>query len=249
VDASHWTGLERLPDNQNVATSAGFDQLVAGATELHYRNLRTSMGAPDFVRGVEAWAGLRENGVRFARGGVSDWQGYWFADGGASFGHPLPGLPNSSLWLRTAGGLATGDRTEPFANFYFGGFGNNWVDDQEPKRYRDPYSFPGAGIDAVSGTSYARAMLDWNLPALRFERLGTLALYAAWARLSFFGGGLATNLDDDAARRRLANAGAQVDVRFQLLTQAPLTLSFGWAVAFERGEKPSREGMVSLRIL
>lgn len=249
VDASHWTGLERLPDNQNVATSAGFDQLLAGATQLNYRNLRTSMGAPDFVRGVEVWAGARENGVRFVRGGASDWQGYWFADGGASLGHPLPGLPNSSLWLRTAGGVATGDRTEPFANFYFGGFGNNWVDDQESKRYRDPYSFPGVEIDAVSGTSYARAMLDWNLPALRFERLGTLALYAAWARLSFFSGGLATNLDDPAARRNLANAGAQVDVRFQFLTQAPLTLSFGWATAFEKGEKPSREGMVSLKIL
>ena len=38
-------------------------------------------------------------------------------------------------------------------------------------------------------------------------------------------------------------------MRFQLLTQSPLTLSFGYAGVFERNEKPSREGMVSLKIL
>jgi len=249
VDASHWGGLERLPDNQNVATSAGFDQLVTGSSDLHYTNLRTSMGAPDFVKGVEAWGGVRTNGVRFVRGGEASWRGYPFVDGGFSAGALVPGVRNSSLWLRTAAGYASGDREEPFANFYFGGFGNNWVDHQEPKRYRDPYSFPGAEIDAVGGTNFARAMLDWNLPALRFRRAGTLALYASWARLSFFGGGLAVNLDDDATRRRLAHAGAQVDVRLQLLTQSPLTLSFGFAQAFEKGERPSRESMVSLKIL
>lgn len=249
AEADHWGGLDRLPDHQNVATSAGFDRLLSGGTGLHYRNLRTSMGAPDFVKGVEAWGGARANGVRFVRGGGATWRGYPFVDGGFALGHPVPGLRNSSLWLRSAAGAATGDRAEPFANFYFGGFGNNRLDRSEPKRYRDPYSFPGAGIDAVSGTSFARAMLDWNLPALRFRRAGTLALYASWARLSLFGGGLATNLDDAPSRRRLAHAGAQVDVRFQLLTQSPLTLSVGFAGAFERREKPSREWMASLKIL
>lgn len=161
----------------------------------------------------------------------------------------MPGIRNSSVWLRSAAGFATGDRGEPFANFYFGGFGNNWIDHQEPKRYRDPYSFPGAELDAISGTDFARSMVEWNLPALRFRRAGTLALYASWARLSLFGGGLVTNMDDAASRRKLANAGAQVDVRFQLLTQSQLTLSAGFAESFERQEKPSREWMVSLKIL
>lgn len=249
VEASHWGGLQRLPDHQNVETSAGFDQLLSGGTDLHYRNLRTSMGAPDFVKGVEAWVGVRQNGVRATRAGEAAWRGYPFADGGLSLGHPVPGIRNSSVWLRSAAGFATGDRSEPFANFYFGGFGNNWIDHQEPKRYRDPYSFPGAELDAISGTDFARSMVEWNLPALRFRRAGTLALYASWARLSLFGGGLVTNMDDAASRRKLANAGAQVDVRFQLLTQSQLTLSAGLAESFERQEKPSREWMVSLKIL
>jgi hypothetical protein len=249
VDASHWGGLKQLPDHQNVATSADFDQLLSGGTELHFKNLRTSMGAPDFVKGVEAWAGVRDNGVRSGFAGEAKWRGFPFVDGGLALGHPVPGLKNSSVWLRSAAGWSPGDPNEPFANFYFGGFGNNWLDYQEPKRYRDPYSFPGTELDAVAGTNFAHALLDWNLPAVRFRRAGTLALYASWVRLSFFGGGLVTPLDDAAARRRLADAGAQVDVRFQLLTQSPLTLSIGFAEAMERHEKPSREWMVSLKIL
>ena len=249
VDLSHWGGLERLPENQNIETPPGFDQLFTAGTSLDYKNLRTSMGAPDFVKGVEAWGAFEESGVRFVEAGEVTWRGYPLVDGGFSLGHPLPGVKNSSLWLRTAAGYCPANRDDPFANFYFGGFGNNWVDHQEPKRYRTPYSFPGIEIDEAAGSNYARAMLDWNLPALRFRRGGMLGWYASWARMSFFGGGLATNLDLPDARRQLANLGAQVDIRFQLLTQAPLTLSFGYAQAFEGGEKSSHEGMVSLKIL
>jgi hypothetical protein len=106
-------------------------------------------------------------------------------------------------------------------------------------------------------------MLEWSLPAVRFRHAGTLALYAPWARLSLFGTGLATNFADvlfGASKplgpggvvndhRELANAGAQVDVRLQLLTQAPLTFSTGWAYAFERGERLGHEWVVSLKVL
>jgi hypothetical protein len=92
-------------------------------------------------------------------------------------------------------------------------------------------------------------MLDWNLPALRFRRAGTLALYASWLRVSIFGGGLVTNFDDAGSRRELANVGAQADLRMQFLTQMPLTLSLGWANAAERHGGTSREWMLSLKVL
>ncbi len=40
---------------------------------------------------------------------------------------PLP-IKHSSLWLRPAAGYGWGDRDNTFANFYFGAFGNNYVD-------------------------------------------------------------------------------------------------------------------------
>lgn len=255
VDASHWGGLRQLPSHQNVETAAGFDQLLSLSSELRYKNLRTSMGAPDFVKGVDAWAAASDNGVRSRGVDGARWRGYPFVDAGLALGAPLPGVRNASAWLRSGAGWSPGDRSQPFANFYFGGFGNNWLDYQEPKRYREPYSFPGAELDAIGGTTYARSMLDLNLPALRFRRAGTLALYASWARLSLFGGGLVANPDDavtdhpSGGARRLANLGAQVDVRMQLLTQSPLTLSFGYARAFERRLRATDEWMLSLKVL
>jgi hypothetical protein len=248
LSGSHYGGLDHLPDAQNVSTSPGFDQLVTSQAELHYSNMRSTIGAPDVETGHQWRLGATGSGVRLRRTGGADWKGYPFAEAAFDVGHPL-GLPHVSGWLRTAAGWSPGHRDDPFANFFFGGFGNNWIDRKEPKRYRDTNRFPGLPIDDVAGTNYVRGMIDLNLPALRFRRAGVLALYASWARVSLFGTGLATNLDDDATRRKLANAGAQLDIRFQLFTQQPLTLSGGYARAFERGVASRREWMASLKVL
>jgi hypothetical protein len=92
-------------------------------------------------------------------------------------------------------------------------------------------------------------MLDVNLPPVRFSRLGAMRLYASWARLSVFGGGLVTSMDRASLRRTLGNVGAQADLRLQLLIHQPLTLSFGWGRAFERHDSHDDEWMVSLKIL
>lgn len=248
VHVDGWTGLERLPDYQNVETSPGFDKLLAGFTELRYRHLRSSIGAIDSEKGV-AWSlesGV--NGVRFVRGGDAAWRGFAWTAGTFEAGAPGP-VRNASLWLRGAAGWSPGDPAEPFANFFFGGFGNNRVDHQDVKRYRRYESFPGTELNAVGGTNFGRALLDLNLPPLRFSRLGRMTFFASWARLSLFGGGLVTNVDRAEDRRELATTGAQADLRLQVLLQQPLTLSGGYARAFERGARFTDEWMVSLKIL
>jgi hypothetical protein len=195
------------------------------------------------VKGIEAWGAFRHQTVRSGFADAASWNGHPFAEGGLAMGVPQPGLRNASLWLRTAAGWSPGEPSDPFANFYFGAFGNNWLDYQEPKRYRDPERFPGVPIDAVSGTNYLHGLVDWNLPALRFRRAGTLAFYASWARISLFAGGLASNISDPGSQRKL------LDVRMQLLTQSPLMLSLGFARAVERGQPASQEWMASLKIL
>jgi hypothetical protein len=248
VGLNGWTGLERLPDYQNVSTSPGFDKLLSADLSLAYRNLRSSIGAADYEKGVQMGLEGGVNGVRFERAGGSAWRGFPWTAATFDAGTPMP-VRNASIWLRTAAGYSPGDPDEPFANFFFGGFGNNWIDRQDPKRYRRYDSFPGVGLNEIGGTNFGRAMLDVNLPPVRFSRLGAMRLYASWARLSVFGGGLVTSMDRASLRRTLGNVGAQADVRLQLLIHQPLTLSFGWGRAFERHDSHDDEWMVSLKIL
>jgi hypothetical protein len=246
--ASGFAKLERLIGNQNVSISSGFDKVVTPRLGIHDKRLSSSIGAADYEKGYEWELETSANLVRFEEPGGANWRRFPRLLGTLDLGTPLP-IRNSSLWLRTAAGFSPGDRDEPFANFFFGGFGNNWVDHGEVKRYREVGSFPGMDLDAVGGRNFAHVMLDWNLPALRFERLGTLALYGTWARVSVFGSALATNLDAPSLRRRIGNVGIQTDVRFHLLTQQTLTFSAGYARAFDRGGFVDDEWMASLKIL
>ena len=246
---SAFTGLERVPDYQNVAAAPSVEDVVVPAVRLAGKNLRASLGAVDAEKGWQWSVSGSANVVRTAQALRQRWSAFPFLEAAGDVGTPLP-LGNASIWLRTAAGWGDGDRAEPFANVFFGGFGNNRVDRLEVKRYRQSTSFPGAEINGVAGTRYGKATLDLNLPPLRFRRLGAPALYASWLRVSAFGGGLVTNPDRAAWRRReLADVGVQADLRLQLLTLQPLTLSGGWARAFERGAAPTDEWMVSLKIL
>ncbi|HET9950799.1 MAG TPA: hypothetical protein VFS09_03280 [Candidatus Eisenbacteria bacterium] len=241
-------GLDRLPSYQNIGIPPGFDFLVATHADLAYKNVGASIGAIDVERGVKASLEVNQDLVRQGYASDSWWKGYPL--GVATLELGAPGLfTNGSIWLRGAAGMSPGDRDDPFANFYFGGFGNNIVDHGDPKRYRYYYAFPGIELNEVGGRNFTKAMIDWNLPGIRFRRLGWLDFYATWARLSVFANGLVTNLDDEASRRSLVGAGAQLDIRFQLFTMQPLTLSGGVARALERDEPPKNEYMISLKIL
>jgi hypothetical protein len=238
VDLNWWGGLERLPAYQNVLAS--YSELLTGRVGLAYKNLRFSLGAVDYEKGHTWSLELSDNLVN----GRSLPQLVAAVD----VGRPL-GWHHSSVWLRLAGGAAPSKHDDPFANFYFGGFGNNWVARGEIRRYRLWYAFPGLELNEVGGTSFGRALLDWNLPPLRMRRAGRPSFYATWVRTSLFAGALVTTPGDPALRRTLGTMGTQADVRFVLLSHLEMTASVGYGIAIERDELPRKELMVSLQIL
>ncbi|HTO95377.1 MAG TPA: hypothetical protein VMM80_13380, partial [Bacteroidota bacterium] len=165
-----------------------------------------------------------------------------------ALGTLLP-LDHSSVWLRAAAGWSPGTRNDPFANFYFGAFGNNWVDHGEFRRYREYYAFPGAPLNAIGGTNFGKALLEWVVPPARFRRLGGESFYCTWAQLVLFGGVITTNMDAPSFGETVADAGAQADFRLVLFSALESTLSVGWAAAAAKDERMTREFMVSLKIL
>ena len=64
-----------------------------------------------------------------------------------------------------------------------------------------------------------------------------------------FVGALAARPADGSGRRTVYDAGAQVDLRFKVLSRRDMTLSFGYAAGFEGGDKLDDEWMLSLKIL
>ena len=70
------------------------------------------------------------------------------------------------------------------------------MDHRTEKRYRLWYSFPGVELNEIGGTTFAKSMLEWNLPPLRFRRAGSPGFYLTWMRPALFASGIATNLDD-----------------------------------------------------
>jgi hypothetical protein len=238
ADVTYYGGLERLPDYQNVPTD--FESELATRARLRYTNLRHSLGNVDEEKGIRwdfVFDGDRVKGKSFPK-----------LRSDLDLGLALP-LKHSSIWLRSSAGYSAGDRDEPFASFFFGGFGNNWVDRREEKRYREWYSFPGVELNELRGRNYVKSMVEWNLPPVRFRRVGSPGFYATWARPALFASAIVTDVDAPSFRRTVTNVGSQVDFRLSAFSTLDMTLSAGYAVALEEGRAARHEGMISLKVL
>jgi hypothetical protein len=230
--------LDRLPEFQNVPVNV--DRLYSARAELAYSDVRSSLGHVDDEKG-HLWSATAQadhaNAMTFLR-----------LRGKYDVGTALP-VRHASVWLRTAAGFSPQPAAEPFANFFFGGFGNNRVDHGEIKRYREHYAFPGAALNEIAGRNFVRSLAELALPPIRFSRVGTPGFYLSFLRPAVFAGGLVTNMDDRSRRRTAATAGAQIDLRATMLSSLNLTLSFGAGIRLERDRPARREAMISLALL
>ena len=105
MNLAGYSGLDRLPDYQNV--TASHTQFVGATGELAYSNLQQSLGAIEDESGVQ-WKVSGEIDDTFPKIFPHVWGEY-------TRGFLLP-LRNSSLWIRSSAGKAFGNASDPFAN-------------------------------------------------------------------------------------------------------------------------------------
>jgi hypothetical protein len=237
ADVAAYRGLDTLPQAQDVAASS--KNLVSALVGLRYTATDKSLGALDYEKGVR-WSLL-------SAGDLGSGEFFPKVYGTLDFGAPLP-VKHASLWLYNAVGVGGGSRTNPLSDFYFGSFGNNYVDDGEVKRYREYDSFPGFKIDALAGRSFAKSLVELNLPPVRFSDIGQPSLFLSSMRPALFAGVLAIEPGGRGART-LQTLGGQLDFNFTFALRLPMVLSFGAAAGFEDGRRRGDEVMVSLKIL
>jgi hypothetical protein len=239
LDLSHYMNMDQLPRYQNIDVT--FDDLTTLAAGLSYTHVRKSLGAVDDEKGFK-WRVI---------GGASHVDGDTIPKffGNFDFGFALP-WGHSSIWLRNSAGVAIGDVDDPFANFYFGGYGNNYVDNGDIQRYRQEYALPGYELNEWAGRNFFRSMIEWNLPPVRFSNVGGERFYLSWARPALFATTLVTNADSSALQRNVSDVGAQLDFRFTVLSQLDMTLSVGYAIGIGGDVSGSPdEFMFSLKIM
>jgi len=78
--------------------------------------------------------------------------------------------------------VVEGSSSSAISNSYLGGFGNDYVDATSnggAQRYRNLKSMPGFEIGVLHGKTIVKTMMEWSLPPIRFESLGTPGAYAS----------------------------------------------------------------------
>jgi hypothetical protein len=238
---AYYGGLDSLPGFQNVTSPS--KNLFTAEAGFVASDTRRSPGA------VDDEAGHRWSIKAHTYGAVGDVIPSLI--GTFDVGLPLP-LDHSSIWLRSGASVSTGSRANPLANSYLGSFGNNYIDSGDhggAQRYRDLLSMPGFDLDALNGKSLLKSTLEWCLPPLRFEALGSPGFYASWVRPEVFLSALETDPDQRAFRRSAHDIGAQLDLQLHVLHQQSMMLSVGAARGFAPTGLGKSEFMVSLQVL
>ena len=238
ANVTGYAGLDRLPFFQNV--TAPVDRFLTLGASLKYKLLLKTLGAVENEKGFEAEV------VSYNYYANSDFFPHLLFN--LNYGFLLP-IKHSSLWIRSSLGISGGQRGIAFSNYYFGGFGNNWIDHKNSQRYREFYSFPGTKLNSIEAQNYVKLLFEWDLPPIRFRRFGFTNLYLNWTRLSLFTSGITTDIYKNEYSATFANIGAQLDFKIVISTYMSSTFSIGYGTAFGEGGKRSDEFMISLKIL
>ncbi|MEI6455930.1 MAG: hypothetical protein WCO93_06540 [bacterium] len=237
VKLAAYGDMETLPFYQNVASD--YTEMYIATINFHKSYLRKSLGSIEPEQGydwsVYAFTSLAKNTF------------YPQLINNFDFGFLLP-LRNSSLWFRTSVGQSFGESDKTNSYFYFGGFGNNWIDYRTAQQYREFQSFPGMQIDEISALNYGKLSTEVNFKPIRFKKFGLLGFYSTYLRFTVFGQGLFTNFFNDQVNYNWFSSGVQADLELVLFSLLKTTLSVGYARAYRDGMGPKDQFMLSLKL-
>jgi hypothetical protein len=231
--------LEVIPEYQNVATPV--KNFQAASASFGVSKLRKTLGGVDDEQGYK-WE--ISSSSYLARQKL-----YPSVVSEQSAGFLIPGLRNTSLWIRNSIGQSFGDSVSALSKFYFGGFRNNYVDWRPSEQYRLLTAFAGTRIDEIQARNFIKTMAEIDLKPFHLRNIGTSWIYPTFLKTSFFSTYLVTDFTSDKFLRNIFNFGTQVDIQLVLFSYLKTTWSAGFAVKTEKEMKNQHQFMLSLKLL
>ncbi|RMF60325.1 MAG: hypothetical protein D6748_04335 [Calditrichaeota bacterium] len=232
-----YTGIEAINDNLVRVSRPDFI-VLQGAIKSN--NIRRSIGNVDDEQGTR-WS---ISGMFF---GV-DPQGTFEVVGGVhsefSYFHPFL-WPHNILHLKISAGYRHTKDHLSIGKFYFGGFGNRYLEKEKVKQYRKVFRLPGIPIYSLAGKRFLKGMIEHTLPPLRFGNAYLGHHHLNHIDVSWYSQGLwiASNQD-----QLWIDVGAQVNLVFKHWYNLESTVSAGIANTWSESGS-NRAWFISLKLL
>lgn len=228
---SLYKGLKAVNDNLIRVSNPDF---LVFETRVSSENVRRAIASVDSEFGNK-WAvtltalGMNPRAPEIGTGFHGEWSHFqtW-------------AIPHNVLHAQLAAGYYRANEDLALGRFYFGGFGNQYLENKETKQYRAVFRFPGVPIYSLSSQRFVKIMLENNLPPLRFSHIGISRHLLSHVDASVFTQGL---LADSPQSMAWLNLGAQVNLVFTHWFNLESTFSAGVASAWKLAKFRNLQGI------
>jgi hypothetical protein len=215
-----YRNVEYIYDNLVRVSQPDFAVL---ATNLNSKNLRKTIGSSDYEYGDELNWTVALYGTEFEQPEVAV---NTYAD-----------LSNYRTWLwkhnvlhvKIAGGYLWYNENLVQSKFYFGGFGNRPVDNDEVKQFRRIFRFPGISIYSLDVEKFGKLLLENDFPPIRVSDWILFDQFVNHFDFSIYSQGLIT---ESYLGNYLVDIGAQMDIKLKHWYNLESTFSAGIAKAW-----------------
>ena len=237
TNLTFYRDIEFINDNLIPVSQPDFAVL---ATNLNVKNLRKSIGSSDYEFGNELNWTIGLYGTEFDQQEVAV--------------NSYIELSDFSTWLwnhnvlhvKIAGGYNYENENLVQSLFYFGGFGNRAVDNDEIKQFRRVFRFPGIPIYSLVTNKFGKLILENAFPPIRTSGWLLMDQFVNHFDFAIYSQGLVTQSD---IGNYLVDIGAQMDVKFKHWYNLESTFSAGIAKAWSWSGFNDWEWFLSIKLL
>ena len=211
------------------------------ATNLNSKNLRKTIGSSDFEYGNDInWTvtlyGTEFDQPEFAVNTYAEWSNFrmWL-------------WKHNVLHVKIMGGYLWYNPDIVQSQFYFGGFGNRPVDNDEVKQFRRIFRFPGIPIYSLNVQEFGKLLIENDFPVIRLSDWILLDQFVNHIDFAVFTQGLIT---ESYLGNYLVDVGAQMDIKLKHWYNLESTFSAGIARAWALPNGVAEwEWILSLKLL